>query len=80
MSLFIVCVSWPDPCTDLWQFGGVELESKAVTKIAREEGDCTSHLSVLFILVARKRLHRENALLLPFYESRESRKKKSMSE
>lgn len=54
---------------DLWQFGGVELESKALTKISREEGDCASQLSVLFILVARKRLHRENALFFPFYEA-----------
>lgn len=60
---------------DIWHFPGVELESKALTKIAKEEGDCASHLSVFLIVVARKRLQRENALLFPFYESRESRKK-----
>lgn len=57
-----------------WIYGSL-VESKAVTKIAREERDCASQLSVIFILVARKRLHRENGLLFPFHESRESRKK-----
>lgn len=51
----------------LWQFGGVELESKALTKIPREEGDCVSQFSVLFIFVVRNRLHRENSLPFPFY-------------
>lgn len=52
-----------------FQFGGLELESKALTKTAREEGDCSSQLSVLLMFVARKRLHRENALFFPFYEA-----------
>lgn len=68
--LFVVCVPWPDPCTHLWQFGGVELESKALTKIARKEGGCVSQLFVLFIPVARNRLERENASPFPFHESR----------